>query len=69
MVIGPEITSSSLRKSARAARGRPQLATYVWEVSGLIWGCRASITDWSPEMCACDNAVSEGSGGRETETH
>ena len=28
VVMGPEITSSSLLKSARAARGRPQFATW-----------------------------------------
>ena len=28
MVIGPDITSSSLVKSAKAARGRPQFATW-----------------------------------------
>ena len=28
LVIGPEMTSSFLERSARAARGNPQLATY-----------------------------------------
>lgn len=51
----PEMTSSSLLKSARAARGRPQLATCMCssanELSADLYGSK--FTDWAPEMCAC----------------
>lgn len=56
MVIAPEMTSSSFRKSARAARGRPQFATWREPPSSQRYLYSPAVTlpaHRSPEVSAC----------------
>lgn len=53
-VMVPEMTSSDLFKSARAASGRPQLATWRWYDDGRSAVTGVDDTNRSPEVCACE---------------